>query len=179
MDERFLYFGYGSNMLTERLRHRCPSAEPYATAELPGYALSFSKPSSDGSGKAAPMERAGASLHGVLFTINVDELNTLDRVEGEGSDYRRTLVEVRSACNSAPLKAVTYFAIKYADGLFPFKWYQALVLAGAMQHNLPEHHQNHIKQFQTRIDPKPNHRSRRAAIKALEIGGFEQLLSDG
>ena len=178
MGERFLYFGYGSNMLTDRLQHRCPSAEPYATAELPGYALAFSKPSSDGSGKAAPIEHAGGSLHGVLFSINVDELGTLDRVEGEGTDYKRTLVEVRSTSHSEPLKAVTYFAMKYAEGFMPFKWYQALVLAGAMQHNLPVHHQDHIKKFPTLLDPKPNHRSRRAAIKALQMGGFEQLLSD-
>ena len=50
----FLYFGYGSNMLTERLRarERCPSAKCIGIAEVTGYALEFSKPGEDGSGKA-------------------------------------------------------------------------------------------------------------------------------
>ena len=178
MSSRFLYFGYGSNMLTERLQGRCPSAEPQSIAVLSGFSLGFSKPSSDGSGKAAPEERAGAALHGVLFSIQLDELQILDRVEGEGTDYARRIVDVRSTSSSEPLKAVTYFGLKYAEGLTPFKWYQTLVLAGAMQHGLPHHHQQHIRQFEALPDPKPNHRSRRAAIKALEQSGFHQLLTE-
>jgi hypothetical protein len=48
----FLFFAYGSNMLTERLRERCPDARPLGTAIARGYLLSFSKRSKDGSAKA-------------------------------------------------------------------------------------------------------------------------------
>ena len=46
-----LYFAYGSNMLTARLRERMPSCKPLGIAKLPGHALRFHKRSKDQSGK--------------------------------------------------------------------------------------------------------------------------------
>jgi hypothetical protein len=48
----FVYFAYGSNMLTARLRERCPSARPLGLAAAPGYGVAFNKQGMDGSGKA-------------------------------------------------------------------------------------------------------------------------------
>ncbi len=164
-------------MLTERLRRRCPTAEPHSTGELSGHSFAFSKPCPDGSGKAAPIKKADALLYGVLFSIEQKDLPALDRAEGEGFDYQRSIVDVRSHSSSEPLQAVTYFGLKFSDGLAPFNWYRALVLAGAMQHGLPRDYQQYIEQFRLHPDPKPNHRSRREAIEALEKSGFQYLLS--
>jgi hypothetical protein len=53
MDGRFLYFGYGSNMLTKRLRaaNRAPSAVAHSRGHVVGRKLTFHKVSDDGSGK--------------------------------------------------------------------------------------------------------------------------------
>ena len=46
-----LYFAYGSNMLTERLKARVSSATPIGKANLSDHGLRFHKKSKDGSGK--------------------------------------------------------------------------------------------------------------------------------
>lgn len=53
------YFAYGSNMLTERLRARCPSAHPIGTGIAMGFRLNFSKRGEDGSGKAMLTKQSG------------------------------------------------------------------------------------------------------------------------
>lgn len=80
--QEFLYFAYGSNMLTARLNERCPSAKPAGCAFAPGYRLTFDKLGRDGSGKAtitpaAPEEQ----VSGVLFTVSRDDLPALDQAE--------------------------------------------------------------------------------------------------
>ena len=84
----FLYFGYGSNMLTERLRARCPGAKCVSTAEVIDYALEFSKPSVDGSGKATlgHLEGRNQTSIGVVFEKAVDALG-----KAGVDDYRRLL----------------------------------------------------------------------------------------
>ena len=62
----FLYFSYGSNMLTERLRARCPSANCIGIATATGYALEFSKSSVDGSGKATLRHLEGSDYRQLL-----------------------------------------------------------------------------------------------------------------
>ena len=49
--EPVVYFAYGSNMSTARLRKRMPSCKPIGIATLPGHALRFHKRSTDKSGK--------------------------------------------------------------------------------------------------------------------------------
>lgn len=46
-----VYFAYGSNMSTVRLRERMPSCKPLGIATLPGHALRFRKRSTDKFGK--------------------------------------------------------------------------------------------------------------------------------
>ena len=46
--DSFITFAYGSNMLTSRLRRRCPSAMPLGVATLIGYELRWHKKSKDG-----------------------------------------------------------------------------------------------------------------------------------
>ena len=42
---KFLYFGYGSNLLTERIHYQNPSAVSKGAAELKDYKLQFRLPS--------------------------------------------------------------------------------------------------------------------------------------
>ena len=83
----FYYFAYGSNMLTTRLKPRCPGAKRVGRADADGAVIEFSKPSIDGSGKATLRQAAGSRTAGVLFEIPIAELAQLDSHEGVGSGY--------------------------------------------------------------------------------------------
>ncbi|MCH9806240.1 MAG: gamma-glutamylcyclotransferase [Alphaproteobacteria bacterium] len=168
------YFAYGSNMLTERLQARCSSARPIGVASLMGFTLDFSKTSQDGSGKAtlvAAPEVASAIVHGVVFELNANQLPILDTFEGLGNGYDRPEgLSVSFPSASTPLPVTTYIAHPdhRDEQLQPYDWYHALVVTGARQHGLANHHLDRL----TAIFPKPDpHLSRRSRLEALEILG--------
>lgn len=82
-------------MLIKRLDARCEGVELVcpAVAVADGYALDFSKPSKDGSGKATLREVPGKRSFGVLFKIPEDQRGALDEVEGPG--YERKGIDVQ------------------------------------------------------------------------------------
>jgi len=88
---KILYFAYGSNMLTRRLRapDRCPSAVAVGSGFLNGRRLTFDKVGSDGSGKCDIEATSNSSDRacGVLFEIDCSEKPALDRAEGLGKGY--------------------------------------------------------------------------------------------
>ena len=137
---RFLYFAYGSNMLTERLLARCPSAKPLGHAEARGMTVSYSLGSSDGSAKAGLQKAPGKTARGVLFMIDLSERRALDLAEGAPDIYRRVEIEVFSDRTGHPSDAVTYLPNpeRTANGLHPYAWYRALCAGGAKQHGLPD-----------------------------------------
>lgn len=135
------YFAYGSNMSTQRLRGRTPSARPIGIATLPGHSLRFHKVSKDGSGKcdAASSLDEGAAVIGVLFAFNPAERGALDRAEGAGKGYEARAVTVINA-DGRRRKVLTYIAAPEAinGSLKPYDWYKEHVVAGAREHGLPE-----------------------------------------
>lgn len=140
MTGEVLYFAYGSNMLTARLRARVPSCRPICIASLPGHELRFHKRSRDGSGKCdAFIVSGGAGVMGVLFSFEAADRPALDRAEGRGSGYDDAIVTVHDG-NGRSMDALTYFAHpNYIDSrLKPYGWYRELVLEGAREHGLPK-----------------------------------------
>ena len=141
MDSKFNYFAYGSNMLTERLIQRCPSTKAVGVAFVDGYSLEFSKISKDGSGKATIVKSPDQRQYGVVFMIEKCDLNNLNDAEGLGKGYDlKCHFNVTLADTGLPIVTKTYTATKgHKDpSLKPFDWYLALVVAGAVKHQLPE-----------------------------------------
>jgi len=134
-----IYFAYGSNMSTARLRQRMPSCKPIGIATLHGHSLRFHKRSRDKSGKcnAAP-GNADDAVIGVLFSFDPAERAGLDRVEGVGHGYEHALVTVTNE-KGRRRKVLTYLASPdyIDDNLKPYSWYKEFVLAGAKEHGLP------------------------------------------
>ena len=169
--DTFKYFAYGSNMLTERLRgpSRCPSAEVIGVAVAFGYALEFSKRSRDGSGKATIVRSQKSEEHvfGVVFEIAISERAALDKAEGV--DYNRIddlLVSLQQGREI--LRAVTYIATDVDRALQPYDWYRALVIAGALQHNLPAEWMAMLEQAASKPDADAKRKSRLDAITLLQ-----------
>lgn len=163
----FLYFAYGSNMLTMWLRQRCPAATPVGRAVAEGYRLNFSKVGLDGSGKANLGPASAQRVHGVLFTFSADDLPALDAAEAR---YDRVgHFPITEVTTGDTLTVMTYIAPPEAcdAALLPFDWYHGLILAGAQEHELPDDYMASLQQVTTRIDESLNRPSRLAALQCL------------
>lgn len=136
--DSFLYFAYGSNMPTARMRSRCPSANVVGIGELLGHELRWHKRSIDGSGKCdvVSVDAPSARVFGVIYEIAQSERALLDAAEGNG--YEAVQIEVQYGGQS--LNATLYRAKATDPALRPYTWYRALVIAGAKEHRLPASH---------------------------------------
>lgn len=134
------YFAYGSNLHPLRLAARVPSAKLIGNVELSGYRLTFHKRSLDGSGKCLifPDQDARSPVFGALYEFKREEKQLLDLVEGLGSGYDESLLEL--ICGKTRYTAYTYIAQPaYIDtALAPYHWYKQLVVAGSRYHNFPQ-----------------------------------------
>jgi len=172
--DRFLYFGYGSNMLSIRLQRRTPSAVAQATGHVTGRRLTFHKKSDDGSGKgdAETTGNGEDRVEGVLFWIDRGERAALDEAEGLGHGYEEAMVDVVTA--NGTLKALAYVASAGAtdSARRPYHWYKRLVLAGAIEHGLPAATIAAIRAEPSVDDPRPNRPRKREAEAALAASGI-------
>lgn len=173
----FLYFAYGSNMLSSRLIARCPSARVIGTAIAANHVLEFSKMSNDGSGKATLVSQSSA-IHtpGVLFEIDAGERDALDKFEGAGKGYDRT-DEFSVTMNEETVNATTYLASATQSDLLPFDWYLAVVIAGALEHELGGDHHNLLLAIARVIDEDVTRKTRTAALKALADHGHRDHMT--
>ena len=168
MNNTFVYFAYGSNMLARRLRagDRAPSSHPIGTGYVTGRRLTFDKISVDGSGKCdiEATENVEDRVYGVLFEIARADKDTLDRVEGLGKGYDDDIVPV--VTGDGALDAVTYVAIMKDPDLKPYHWYKAFVVAGALEHGLPRAYIESLNSVESVADPDDERREAQQAILA-------------
>lgn len=163
-----LYFAYGSNLLRKRLQARCPGIAFAGRAKIAGHRLTFDKVSTDGSGKGAFEAAAGENLFGVLWQLPEREIAALDRAEGHGSGYERSEIHVMPE-NGAACDVLVYRATNVRQGLRPYEWYLALVIAGAMEHGLPDAYIEKLRTQPFDVDPNPNRLGRRYAQALLKV----------
>lgn len=137
-----LYFAYGSNMSSARLRARIPGAVPAGAARLEGYRLRCNKRGKDGSGKANLVSTAEAEAWGVLFRLPDPDWEALDRFEW---GYERQVCHVLSGLGEGVgavelREAQLYVALRPEEReIPPFDWYRRHCLEGAREHALPGH----------------------------------------
>jgi AIG2-like family len=150
-----LYFAYGSNLSTQRLAARVPSAKVISVAMLRGHRLEFHKIGKDGSAKC-DVARTGDSndvVYGVVFAIPLAEKSTLDKIEGLGYGYAEKEVVVLSESGAA-FEAVTYYATNIDASLKPRNWYVEHVVRGAREHGLPLEYISGIEAIKSTSDPE-------------------------
>ena len=169
------YFAYGSNMLTKRLRKRCPGAVPIEHAYAADWTIEFSKPSTDCSGKATLIRKTGSRIPGMLFKIPEAEVCCLDKYEGVGKGYERcNTFSVRLAEGNKSVQVATYIATRTKPDRIPYDWYLALVIAGAREHIPDEDHHAMLHQVVYKPDPCRDRQERRRAIKVLKKAGYHE-----
>lgn len=140
-----LYFSYGSNMSTPRLRERVSSLRAVAVARLHKHRLRFHKIGKDNSGKcdAECTDDETDIVYGVVFEIAVLQKAQLDKYEGLKKGYEEKRVSVYTG-DDRELKAVTYYATNTNAKLKPYTWYKEHVLRGAREHGLSSKYINAI-----------------------------------
>ena len=152
------YFAYGSNLVIEQMKRRCPSfaAHPavQGRAVLPGYRLAYPVMShGDWGGGVAGLEPAGPdeAVHGVVYEVDDAALAALDQYEDvAGGLYRREAVTVRLD-DGRDCRCITYFAIPEPGGPFrPSRRYVDAILRGARAHALPAAWLKFLEQTPTR-----------------------------
>jgi gamma-glutamylcyclotransferase (GGCT)/AIG2-like uncharacterized protein YtfP len=165
-----LYFAYGSNMSTTRLRHRVAGCRFAFVARLPNYRLCFHKRSDDGPAKCNAFKTATPTdaVIGAVYEIPTNEKPALDRAEGLGRGYQETVLVLSP--QGEEITVCTYIAdAAFIDNsLKPYSWYKDFVLAGAEEHQLPpEYVEGRIRAVHAIRDPDPQReQARRAEIKA-------------
>jgi gamma-glutamylcyclotransferase len=165
VSDTFLYFAYGSNMLTRRLTlpARAPSAVCAGTGYVECHRLAFDKVSRDGSGKA-DIEATGTTtdrVYGVLFRVAAAEESALDRAEGLGKGYRKGNIQVVTPAGAVP--ATTYIATDKEPACLPYHWYKAIVVAGAIEHGLPNAYIEWLRTVSSQPDPNATRRAENEA----------------
>lgn len=133
----FLYFAYGSNLLTRRLLERTPSARVIDIARLPGYSLRWHQVSHDGSGKCdvVQVDDAGSVVWGVVYEISRAEKHVLDAAEALDVEYAERTIVVDGRLGTH--QTILYQGLTPDADALPYAWYRALVLAGAREHAFP------------------------------------------
>lgn len=120
------YFAYGRNMNPAVMNKRGVWHRPGRPAVLEGYELKFNKRSSGRliHGYANIEPNPESHVPGVLYEVNEESIETLDRFEGYPDHYRRQTVEVKTDFGRIE-QAICYIAQPdyVQDGLLPTQEY--------------------------------------------------------
>lgn len=161
----FLYFAYGSNLLSARLKARCPSARKAGNAVLSRFRLEWHKVGCDDTGKCDVLFTAnpGDRVHGVAWAIRRSEMPALDYHEELDTGYYACNVPI--TIGSRRRLARTYRAIPVDPQLKPLDWYKRFVVDGAREHGLPEDYVARLAMTPANADEDRRRRSRNYRVR--------------
>ncbi len=91
MNEKTLYFAYGSNLNLDQMARRCPDAEPVGRVRLDGYRLAFRR---TGGGYLTILPDKGNHVDGLLWKVSAQDEQALNHYEGFPHFYARRTVDV-------------------------------------------------------------------------------------
>jgi len=151
--KRKIYFSYGSNMSSKRFASRFQNYERLNIGILHHHQLRFHKSSNDVSGKCDTFETGDENdrIYGVLYKINRDDENKLNRLEGYRYGYDKKKVDIANLKGDIT-EATTYYATNIDETLKPYNWYKYHVLYGAIENDLPYDYISKIESVDCEID---------------------------
>ena len=128
--ETIIYFAYGANLNLRGMQTRCPGRKPLGTGVLPDHRLVFR-----GAADIEPI--AGEQVHGALYEITPEHLNSLDRFESYPRLYNRKQVEITNE-NGETVTATVYQMTRRNSYSPPNAGYLGIILSGCRQWGIPE-----------------------------------------
>ena len=155
------YFAFGSNLSSPRLLRRIPAASAHCVATLRQHRLCWHKNGRDRSGKCDIVFSGDIEdiVYGVVYRMTHDERLVLDSYESADFGYARKEVEV-TALHGEAIEVFTYYALDINERQQPYRWYKEHVLRGAIEHALPPHYIQHIRNTPS-IEDQDNERHHR------------------
>ena len=145
-----LYAAYGSNLHPFRLQQRSPSARLIGTGAIAHHTLRFHKRGyRDFSGKCNLIEQPNSTAYVAIYDIPKHEIALLDKAEGAGAGYDRTVLTVNKFGDCIIYLAT---AAHIDDTLLPFSWYKELVLVGCKQLRFPNDYIQKILAVESILD---------------------------
>lgn len=161
------YAAYGSNLHPIRLGDRLPSARLLGTGHRQDWSLRFHKRSVDASGKCSIVPGTDG-VHFAIFDISDDDKLKLDRIEGVGSGYMATSLNIPPFGDCATYISETPYV---DEALRPYDWYREFVLAGANFHGFPDDYVARIAAVRAIPDPDTERSASQWALaKTIRVG---------
>lgn len=144
-----LYFAYGSNMDTNQMKQRCPSAKKVGIGRLEDFDIVFNRKGSYRPGGVASVESAnGREVYGIIWQIDSNDLSKLDEIEDPVA-YDRKVFKIEDI-NDSEKKYECYVYIAKPEGEFePDKDYFKLLSKAAKTANLPEEYLKRLELYNT------------------------------
>ena len=136
ISDKVIYFAYGANLNLDGMNMRCPGNKPLCRAVLNDYRFMFK-------GVANIEAVVDHNVHGALYEISKEHLQSLDRFEGYPRLYIRKTVPVITEDNRE-LQVVVYQMTDRNQYSSPSSGYLNIILAGCRQWQLPEQYIQYI-----------------------------------
>jgi gamma-glutamylcyclotransferase (GGCT)/AIG2-like uncharacterized protein YtfP len=148
-------FAYGSNLCMQRMRSRVLSAQAVSIGYVGYRRLVFHKRGVDGSAKANAAYSAVSTdrIWGVVYRLTTADKSILDEYESLGVGYDQEEVDVVHVAGSRPAWMYVARSEAIAHSLLPYSWYHDYIVQGACQHGLPESYIDHLRSFESLVDP--------------------------
>ena len=118
------YIAYGSNLNTEQMNYRCPTAEKLQTSELDGYRLEFRGSENNAYATILP----ACKVPVLLWEIQPEDEQKLDRYEGWPRFYRKENLELE--IGGQKQEAMVYIMNDGFERDMPSERYLATVMEG-------------------------------------------------
>lgn len=137
------YFAYGSNMVVEHMRRICGRHFlMLGNVYLPDYDI---EPDLRGYLNIRPTP--GKNVYGILYDLDKDALDALDKFEGYPEVFGRSEVEVKDDEGNS-FKSWVYIEAPHQFGGTEVKMeYLRRVLTSAMEHGFPQEYINKIQEY--------------------------------
>ncbi|GCB78310.1 hypothetical protein scyTo_0016808, partial [Scyliorhinus torazame] len=150
--EGFYYFGYGSNLLSERLQLQNPSAVQVAVGCLKGYKVAFGgfeqRLSSWGGGVATIIPSPDDDVWGVVWHLKAADQHSLDDQEGVQEGYYRPIEVQIQQENNEEMMCRTYQMNNFTSAL-PSPIYKEVICTGAKRSGLPAEYRKKLEAITT------------------------------
>ena len=137
MNDKTLYFAYGSNINLDQMTHRCPDAKPLGPVTLDNYELLFrGSPGGSGFATIAPCE--GSQVQGLLWEITPRCERALDFYESYPRFYDKQTVPVRDSQGKEYQVMVYVMTGELSrNPAAPSPYYYAGIVDGLHQNGMP------------------------------------------
>ena len=148
---RVLYFAYGSNLSISQMKRRCPSSKIIRKGVLKQHKIEFRKYSPAWAGGVADIVKSARdNVCGMIYSINMVDLKSLDGYEGYPTCYNRKLVTIN--CNNQLTKCVwVYYVTKKTPLVNPSKKYLGIIKGAAHNYNFPIYYRNFLQSVDTQV----------------------------